>query len=127
LLAVASEADVDLTLVKAATGLGGGVGRQGSLCGALTGSEIAIGLLCGRTRLEDERSKERTYDLCGQIFNWFKEAMGTPDCRALTNTDFSTPEGRESYRHSGVKESVCTRIVGDSARKVAELIRSPSG
>jgi C_GCAxxG_C_C family probable redox protein len=39
----------DSLIPKLATGFGGGVGRKGSLCGAFTGSIMAMGMKMGKT------------------------------------------------------------------------------
>ena len=36
---------------------GGGMGRMGETCGAVTGAFMVIGLRYGKTRIEDERAK----------------------------------------------------------------------
>jgi C_GCAxxG_C_C family probable redox protein len=45
---------------KIATGFASGIGRKGSICGALAGAIMAIGLRYGRNAVEDREA----YELC---------------------------------------------------------------
>ena len=41
--------------------MGGGIGRKGSLCGALTGGILALGLAMGRMDPKDTAARDRIY------------------------------------------------------------------
>ena len=43
---------------RIASGFGGGVGRYGSICGALSGTIMAIGAFCGRDKVNDPEEKQ---------------------------------------------------------------------
>ena len=49
--------------LKVATALGGGMGRMGETCGAVTGAFMVIGLKYGTTRGEDEDAAEKACSL----------------------------------------------------------------
>jgi C_GCAxxG_C_C family probable redox protein len=46
---------------RIATGFGGGIGKQGEVCGAVSGGVMVIGLLRGRTQSDDRAAKEAAY------------------------------------------------------------------
>jgi hypothetical protein len=51
----------DSLVPRLATGFGGGIGRKGSLCGAFTGSIMAIGMKMGRTDPKDKEAVTKVY------------------------------------------------------------------
>ncbi|MGQ9552228.1 MAG: C-GCAxxG-C-C family protein [Candidatus Bathycorpusculaceae bacterium] len=59
-----------------------GIGRRGSLCGALTGAIMAIGLKhgTGRTVLIE---KEKAYEIVLKFYERFAEEFGSPLCKEL--------------------------------------------
>ena len=124
LLAVAGELGVDPAFARAATGFGGGIGRQGSFCGALTGSVIGIGFGCGRVEPGDAAARDRSYALAAEMYRWFQETNGARDCRELIGVDLSTTEGFAAYRASDLKDTRCSRFVGKAAAKVVEMINN---
>ncbi len=89
--------------VKMTTGLGGGLGHAGCMCGALTGSVLAMGLLKGRTSAEKER--EPMYDAASGFHDRFIEKFGYTCCRALNPHPFETPEHLKN----------CLKITGNTA------------
>jgi len=47
---------------RIATGFGGGVGRSGSICGALSGAVMAVGLLRGCDKAEEKEKRTAAYE-----------------------------------------------------------------
>jgi len=45
--------------LKVSGAFGGGMGRMGETCGAVTGAFMIIGLKYGKTRIKDEQTKEK--------------------------------------------------------------------
>jgi C_GCAxxG_C_C family probable redox protein len=106
---------------RIATAFGGGIGRSGSVCGAISGAIMAIGLAHGRSNPEEPR--DPAYTRAYRLFQEFQRAMGKTHCRELTGFDLSTPEGYQQFRESGVHERVCRPAVALAARLAEELIR----
>jgi C_GCAxxG_C_C family probable redox protein len=73
----------DSLIPRLATGFGGGVGRKGSLCGAFTGSIMAIGMKMGRTDPKDRETLLKVYEKCQQYWEKFEKEFGSRDCYAL--------------------------------------------
>ncbi len=108
--------------LKIATAFGGGMARMGGTCGAVTGAFMLLSLKSGRTEVEDEQSKEDTYDLVGEFVRRFKEGNGTIVCRDLLGYDIGTPEGLEAAENSTVFTDLCPKLVRDAAEILEELL-----
>src|SRR5271157_779854 len=57
---------------KVATAFGGGMGRCGSVCGALTGGLMAIGIKYGTNEPSAEK-RSRAYELAGTFYRQFEK------------------------------------------------------
>ena len=102
---------------KVATPFGGGIGKLGSLCGALTGAAIAIGLKHG-TNTTNLKNKEKSYTLAQKLYEQFAETCGSPFCRELIGYDLTKPEELEMMRKLNVRDRKCSHFV----RKAVELL-----
>ena len=107
---------------RVATAFGGGIGGTGSVCGAVVGAVMAIGLRHGR-ETPSERDP-RAYALTQELRRRFEAEMGHLDCRALTGMDLSTGEGIKRFYASDVPVRVCRPAVGAAYRIVTELLES---
>jgi len=65
-------------IVKLASGFTGGIGRSGSVCGALTGGVMALGLAFGRTNPGAPRPK--LLPATRELIDWFEQAYGSCCC-----------------------------------------------
>jgi C_GCAxxG_C_C family probable redox protein len=106
----------------AATAFGGGMGRSGHICGAISGGLIAIGLTVGRTEAKDEDSKQEAYRAARQLLQSFNKQWGALDCRELTQCDMSTPEGYEKYKELKLHETKCSKIIRETTKMTANII-----
>jgi len=104
----------------AARGFGGGMGRTGQACGALTGAVIALGFAEKGTPPEAEKgARELTYDRVKELFERFRERHGATDCRGLIGIDLGTPEGQRINAEKGITRTLCPNFVR-SAVEIAE-------
>jgi C_GCAxxG_C_C family probable redox protein len=78
--------DRDLAL-KVSGAFGAGMGRMGETCGAVTGAFMVIGLLHGRTKVEDQETKEKAYALVAELAEQFRQRNGSLACRDLIGCD----------------------------------------
>ncbi|MBI4336791.1 MAG: C_GCAxxG_C_C family protein [Chloroflexi bacterium] len=119
LLAVGQGAGLDLGAVpRIATGFGGGISRQGSVCGALVGAVMALGLKYGRQA--GSESPDPVYSRVQQLYSRFEQEMGGTICRQLTGMDLTTPEGYQKFRASDVRQRVCARAIALGTRLAQE-------
>ena len=110
------------TALMVATAFGGGMGRMGATCGAVTGAFMVIGLKYGRTRVEDEETKEKAYSLVREFADRFESRNGSIVCRELLGYDIGTPEERELAREQGLFASLCPRFVRDAAEIIERIL-----
>jgi C_GCAxxG_C_C family probable redox protein len=115
-------ADRALTL-RLATGFGGGMGRTGGTCGALTGAFMAIGLAFGMKAPEDAAAKEKTYALVAEASRRFRQRAGALACRDLLGLDLGTPEGLAVAKERNLFATQCAGYVKTAAGIVEELLR----
>jgi C_GCAxxG_C_C family probable redox protein len=107
------------TAVKVAAGFGGGMGRMGHTCGAVTGAFMALGLKYGGP---ESKAKEKTYELVREFASRFKARHGSLDCNDLLGCDISTSEGRQRIKQQKLHSTLCPQIVRDAAEILEELL-----
>ncbi len=117
--------DFDLpyeTALKIAAGFGGGMGRSGEVCGAVSGAIMVIGLHTGLIEPGNSATKENTYALTQQLIAQFKERHGSIACRDLLGCDLGQPEGLHHAREAQLFTRRCPLFVRDAAEIVSALI-----
>lgn len=95
---------------KIATGFGGGIGRCGFVCGALTGSIMAVGIKCGSNDPSVEK-RAIAYATAQVLLKQFERRHGTVFCRDLIKLDLSNPQEVAKARREQVFEKVCTNLI----------------
>jgi C_GCAxxG_C_C family probable redox protein len=111
------------TAVRLSSGFGGGMG-MGSVCGAVTGGIMAIGLKCGGV---DPKAKGQTAKLVREFTDRFKAQHKSVNCRDLLGCDLSTPEGLKAAKDRNLF-AVCPGIVRDAAKTLDGLLnQAPRG
>lgn len=124
LLAVSKELEKTSHVIPSiATGFGGGIGRSGSTCGALTGA-VMIGIVKGRSKAEETRRKEEVYNVTFKIIRKFERKFGSSICRVLTQSDLWTPEGLEKFHKEKIRLKMCTQFVEWCAEYVFQLLKN---
>lgn len=112
----AKEFDIDETkAMKIACALGGGMGRMGEVCGALTGAFLIVGLKYGRSNPEDNESKNHTYDIVRALSEDFKQEFGSILCRDLMGCDINTEEGLSCATGKDLFHTICPKYVRTAA------------
>ena len=104
------------TAMKVSAGFGGGVGRTGEICGALSGAAIVAGMLYGATEGRDAENKARTYEEIQRIFRIFTEKNTFVTCRELKNPPESA-DGEMQY-----KRRPCMQLVEDAVLATEKVI-----
>lgn len=86
ILALESEGKEDPDLIRAMSGLNGGMGFSGNVCGALTGGCCFLGYFCGKGE-EDEIEDPDASAMIQELITWFQEHVGAEyggcDCRYI--------------------------------------------
>jgi C_GCAxxG_C_C family probable redox protein len=109
------------TALKIASGLGGGIGRTGSVCGAVTGAILILGLKYGTTNPKDKNAKFETYKKVQDFCEEFKTRAGSLICRELLGFDFMTPDGELRAKQPGAFEH-CPEFVQIAAEILESML-----
>jgi len=108
--------------LKIATAFGGGMARMGGTCGAVTGAFMVIGLKHGKTKADDNNTREKTYELAKEFAARFTSRNKSIVCRDLLGHDLSTPEGREAVKDKKLATTLCPKFVQDAVEIVEEIV-----
>ena len=105
----------DESIVKLASGFPIGMGKAQCLCGAVSGGQMALGIVYGR--VEGEPMQDKMFDISKKLHDYIIDEYKSTCCRVITRKwqgdDFKSPERKEH----------CISITGKVARWVAnELI-----
>jgi C_GCAxxG_C_C family probable redox protein len=114
--------DVDENVIpKIAYAFAGGIGNTGSVCGAVAGAVMAIGLI--KERGETMEKMFNILGLAAEFRKRFEAEMKTINCRELTGMDLTTPEGIEQFMKSDIPKTVCFPAVGTAYQLVVDLLK----
>jgi C_GCAxxG_C_C family probable redox protein len=111
----------DSIIPRLATGFGGGIGRKGSLCGAFTGSIMAIGMKLGRTDPKDKEAVSKVYAKCQELWNQFEKEFGSTLCYNIIGVHLDNEEERQKWLASGGMEK-CAKIVEKTAQMLCDFV-----
>lgn len=135
LLAIQEGFDLeDERLFKAASGLSGGVGGMHSVCGALIGGSLALGLKYGRELSDLEKSPDEaikkehaSFEPVGKLYKWFEREFGSVICSDVRKSfvgvdlDSKVPWQKKMADELGLHKHCC-ELQRKTARRVAELM-----
>jgi C_GCAxxG_C_C family probable redox protein len=99
---------------KIATGFGAGIGRKGSVCGAVSGAILAVNLKYGRREAEENNIKEEAYSRALEFYNKFEEKMGSAICYDIIKCDLTTEGGQKIFMENNLHEERCIKCVETS-------------
>ena len=99
----------------------GGIGNTGSVCGAVAGAVMAIGLRRGRGETMAEMMARLA--VAQEFRRRFEAEMGVIGCRELTGLDLTTQEGLKQAMDGDTVQRVCFTAVAASYRLVVELLQ----
>ncbi|GAB4223821.1 MAG: hypothetical protein Kow009_15630 [Spirochaetales bacterium] len=105
-------------LLRMATPFGGGLGRNGHVCGSLLMGLLVLGHRFGRN--DPSESRGPAYEAADALLSRFQARYGSLNCRELTGLDLKRIDntGEEKQR---VHETVCRPIVLQVCQWVQEL------
>lgn len=101
-------------VVKLASGFPIGLGKAQCLCGAVSGGEMALGMVYGRTH--GEQMDPKMFETAKDLHDYIKTEYKSTCCRVITRKwagdNFQSPERKKH----------CIKITGEVARWVAERL-----
>ncbi|UCE09921.1 MAG: C_GCAxxG_C_C family protein [Candidatus Thorarchaeota archaeon] len=104
-----------------ASGFGGGIGRQGGICGAATGGVMAIGMLIGEFAKDNTEQKNLAYEKVTEFLNRFRNEYSTVECRDLIGYDVSDHDSRKKAYDDGVFARLCPGFVESAVEYVLDI------
>jgi C_GCAxxG_C_C family probable redox protein len=103
-------------------GFGGGIGRMGETCGALSGAIIIIGLKHSGVKADDKAARLKTYEVVREFLKRFRSRNNSILCRELISCDISTPEGFKRAMDEKIIPTRCPKFVKDAAEILEEIV-----
>lgn len=102
-------------VVKLASGFPVGLGKAQCLCGAISGGEMALGMVYGR--VHGQAMNPKMLEKAKELHDYIKKQYGSTCCRVITREwngdNFQSPERKKH----------CVKITGEIAKWVAtELV-----
>ncbi len=123
--AYASELQVDEdAVVRMASPFGGGLGRNGYVCGAVSGAAMVIGARFGNADAADTAARDRAYAAVSKLMEKFQEEHRTLLCRELISYDINTSEGYLRAREAGVFQNRCPLFLRSVGKILDEILAS---
>ncbi|MFC1951035.1 C-GCAxxG-C-C family protein [Chloroflexota bacterium] len=113
--------DLD-TGLRVAMAFGGGMGRGGNTCGAVTGAYMALGLSQKISPDNPRESIDKTYGLVRKFNEKFIAKHGSLLCRELLGCDMSQPGGIEEARDKNLFANICLNLVHSAVQIAEDLI-----
>lgn len=106
---------------KLACGLGGGVGRQREICGAVSGAAMVLGFVFGG---ENGENKKAAYEKVRAFSQRFREKNGSMICRELLSLsqgaeEDATPQERTNEYY---EKRPCAKLVCDAAEILEAML-----
>ena len=124
LLATCQEFGVNVdekVIPKIAYAFAGGIGNTGSVCGAVAGAVMAIGLIKDRGKTIEEMME--VIGLAAEFRKRFEAEMNTISCRELTGVDLTQEESLKELVNSDIPQKVCFPAVAAAFRLVVDLLK----
>jgi C_GCAxxG_C_C family probable redox protein len=116
----------EVTAQKIALGMGGGLGRSGEVCGALSGGIMVLGMKNGVTSMDGEANKvakEKVYGLDQELIRQFKGRIGAIRCNDILGFDMNDAEARKEALEKGMFATRCNGCIKDSIEIVESLFK----
>jgi C_GCAxxG_C_C family probable redox protein len=113
IMALDAQGKTDPDLVRAMSGLLGGVGFCGKICGTLTGGTCMIGLYGGKGTAEEE-ADSRLYLMMSELVEWFEKEY-QPKYGGINCSDILQDDPRN-------RVSRCPQMVIATMEKVREIL-----
>jgi C_GCAxxG_C_C family probable redox protein len=106
---------------RIASCFGGGIGNTGSVCGAVVGAVMAIGLV--KEQVKSVEDWFRLAAVAQEFRKRFEAEMGTIICSELTGLDMSSGVELDKLMDSEIPTTVCFPAVGLAYRLVSDLLK----
>jgi len=109
------ETDLPESIIRLASGFGGGMGHTKNTCGAVTGAVLALGLVKGRDPFAAEEVKDRVRQLNEETYPPFAAMIREMEAEygTLICAELSAPHGDFDGRS---RKKSCQQMIGHCCR-----------
>ncbi|MCX7711432.1 MAG: C-GCAxxG-C-C family protein [Clostridia bacterium] len=117
--------ELDLGFEKASeisVAFGGGVGRQGKMCGCISGGLMVLGLKYGNGSIKDVGIRTKCYDIAKDFCKKFKEVNGGFNCVEIIKYNLDNVEERKKAQEENVFKTRCSRVVAETIKLLENFI-----
>jgi len=127
LFALQEEFNLESSLALKAATVMPGIVLTGETCGAVIGSLMALGMLYGREKPEDQEGFLRAFKAARKFCLAFEKQFGSLKCRDIHPSllgrayNFADPADAEAFRKAGGLK-ICRTPPEKAARIVAEIV-----
>jgi C_GCAxxG_C_C family probable redox protein len=104
-----------------------GIALRGETCGAVVGSLMALGLVFGREKLDDQQAFQASLPSAIEFCARFEKEVGSTMCSSIIEKNFGKnynlqdPAQVEEYMAAGAVEK-CTSVVRKAVRIASEIL-----
>lgn len=108
--------------MSVARGFGGGIGRFGLTCGAVTGALMVLGLKASQIEPDEKKAKAKAYEMAGEFRSRFEGKHGTMECKSLVGIDLSTEEGQKINSEQKITRTLCPEFVRTASEILDDMV-----
>ena len=123
LLAFSDDLGLDSqTALKITSGFGGGMGRMGEVCGAVTGAFMVLGYHDWQASTVSMDEKNKVSTRVRDFAKRFQQKHGSIVCRDLMGCDIGQAHGYQEAIDKGLFVSICRPAVEDAAKILEDML-----
>ena len=101
--------------------LNGGIAYSGSMCGAISGAAMALGMLAEKRISDHNQAKRTARRIIMRYMDAFEEKYDSVNCRDLIKLDISQEEQHHEFIDSGIWRTVCMDQIEYAIKQLAVL------
>ncbi len=108
--------------IRLSSAFGGGISRNGEICGAVSGALMVIGLKNWKPELSKDEAKMHVYNMSNRFIKEFKALHGSINCTELLGCNLGTEEGRKKAKAENASQNICEKLVTDAGVILEKLL-----
>lgn len=107
--------------LRIGSGFGGGL-RNGEVCGAISGSIMALGLKVGHYEADNLKDKERANQLTSYLMDKFYEKYSTVRCKDILGCEDKSMEEWRIVKSTPEANETCFEMIEDAVRFLHRIL-----
>lgn len=101
---------------------GGGMGKQGKTCGAVTGAYTVIGLWSAQQSNDQMEQKKIAVEKVQEFNRIYEKANGGLECKSLLKYDMTNPKDMEIILEKDLFNTLCPKLVANSTAVLDKIL-----